>query len=858
MTQTDRILSNIGAIRTLLENFPMGLFDKDGKTYTSAFEFIMDVLRCCGINDQELISYIIGKIYGFEGKPGYTINGLYEKIKRGDINVDMQNQFISGLETSIKAILMALFTSIYTCSALPILPNKVFDYDDLGYFMTNNVSIITRRNQNNDRNYKLKIPVSTIDIMGMLSISPTTSDGSLYYLTDGHDVYYHKEYIDSSWTITQSRLVNAGELYSGHANTYDSEYLIYFGYEFPNGFFTVKKYDIAHGTTDIAPAPTDLLVNIDYLEANTDAAKTKSVLIPRGESSVDLFALQNCVRVGDDFYPTKILGMTINGNAQGCEVGNSDDGLSWAYLTTTNGDVGRWETNGAPIDIDMFGHSKSGETSVKVLVADVTDNYMCEVEQSATIITYKSVESGVNKDVAIRYAYVPEYVYEEDPDDIVCYEGMNPNLVYRAYDMNAFIWYCYNRFNIANQEEENHLMWDSRISASKNGIIRSNGTEWNRWYSSKSAEGKEFEYISNPESEVLYPIIQVERYNDSELLVRIPAQRYYAPRKREEIYNGTYDGTGHYFNASVYRFDWEYLKNIQILNPKLLLVRLIEHLIGLSLDAASNLKFNVTQKRIEAVLSKAVKSIITANDMEVEDCWKSFSNEDYNDLLEEILLSRYTASKTNGESSRIRTYDINDYVNQLDQISQNVTSQGTTTMITKTVTNVMMTDGSEESTEYGFEYGFDSNMLSKLIWAVVMPIVESLFTPQVMLLMMINFQLLGVVNIDNAFGNDFTKILNLLINKLLGLVKSIVLYIKDKIIALLLELFNKIITPILTNMALMLYLEMITDWLVILLNAVKCIPMLFGGLNKPIGYIEDVDYADIVNEQNVPESTSEC
>ena len=288
------------------------------------------------------------------------------------------------------------------------------------------------------------------------------------------------------------------------------------------------------------------------------------------------------------------------------------------------------------------------------------------------------------------------------------------------------------------------------------------------------------------------------------------------------------------------------------------MVRLIEHLIGLSLDAASNLKFNVTQKRIEAVLSKAVKSIITANDMEVEDCWKSFSNEDYNNLLEEILLSRYTASKTNGESSRIRTYDINDYVNQLDQISQNVTSQGTTTMITKTVTNVMMTDGSEESTEYGFEYGFDSNMLSKLIWAVVMPIVESLFTPQVMLLMMINFQLLGVVNIDNAFGNDFTKILNLLINKLLGLVKSIVLYIKDKIIALLLELFNNIITPILTNMALMLYLEMITDWLVILLNAVKCIPMLFGGLNKPIGYIEDVDYADIVNEQNVPESTSEC
>ena len=849
MTQTDRILSNIGAIKTLLENFPMGLFERDGKTYTSSFEFIMDVLRSCGISDQTLISYIIGKIYGFEGQAGYTINGLYESVKRGEINVDMQNPFILGLETSIKSILMALFTSIYTCSALPILPNRVFDYDSLPGFMDYNVEALTRRSTYNDSNFKMKIPISTIDMIGMLSISPTTSEGSLYYLTNGHDNYYKKESTFHETPYTQYNVnVSSGESYSAKVSTYDSEYALEFKYEFGYMLFETSNGRVV---------PTDLTVNVDYLYGDMDATITATFIIPKNESSSNESFIQTKRIHGNDEYPTEILGITINGNKKGCEVGNQDDGLGWCYLTYGNS-IYNWD--GVPINSNFFGESRSENTRIAVKVAESDITTDVESIMSSYTYSYKSIKAPTDDEVtrAIRYTYIPNQVYENDPDIIVCFEGMNPNLVYQAYDMNAFIWYCYNRNNVSNQIEQNHLMWDSRISASKNGLIRSGG-QWNVWYNSKAQEGDELEYNENRCSDVIYPIIQIEKYNEYELLVRIPSQRYFLPNKRKEMYDGTYEPGKTYFNASIYKFDWDYLKNIQILNPKLLLVRLVENLIGFTMDVASSVQFNVNKKRIEAVLSKAVKSIITANDMEIEDCWKSFSNEDYNDLLDEMLLSRYTSSKTNLDSSNIRVYDVNEYINQLDKISSSVTSQGTKTMITKTVTNIMMTDGSEKTTEYSFDYGFDSNMLSRLIWAVVMPIVESLFTPQVMLLMMINFQLLGIVNVDGSIGNDFTKVLNLLLNKILGLVKSIVIYIKDKIISLLLELFNEVITPLLTNMMLMLYLEMITDWLVILLNAVRCIPLMLGiDRTKPIGYIEDVDYADIVNEQTIPESSSEC
>ena len=59
-------------------------------------------------------------------------------------------------------------------------------------------------------------------------------------------------------------------------------------------------------------------------------------------------------------------------------------------------------------------------------------------------------------------------------------------------------------------------------------------------------------------------------------------------------------------------------------------------------------------------------------------------------------------------------------------------------------------------------------------------------------------------------------------------------------------------------MMLMLYLEMITDWLIILLDAVKCIPLMLGITVVKDGRIDEVDYADIVNNQSIPESSSEC
>ena len=128
MAQTDKVLGTISAINTFLENFPMSILDMmHGKVYTSVFDFIVDVLAACGVDINEIISFLLEKIYGLEETITGGITNFYETLQNGSLQIDDQNDFLEGLEYSIKGILMSLLSSIFTCSALPVLPNKMFD-----------------------------------------------------------------------------------------------------------------------------------------------------------------------------------------------------------------------------------------------------------------------------------------------------------------------------------------------------------------------------------------------------------------------------------------------------------------------------------------------------------------------------------------------------------------------------------------------------------------------------------------------------------------------------------------------------------------------------------------------------------
>ena len=845
---TERIFGQISAMQTLLENFPMNIFKNKSKNYNSAFDFIIDVLYACGVDTNQIITTILEKIYGVEGLAGSSIDGLLERIKYGNFEVNTQNPFMQKIEESIKIILMGLFTSIFTCSALPILPNKVFDRNDFNVQISGTTEYLMSDSIINQLE-GMVIPVKTIDLMGMLSISPTSYDGHLYYLTEGKNKYYNKIEKIEKTIVDVEKTIHPGETYQKKDFKYDFEYPL---------TISATSQSVQFILTD------DQFIN--YHKPYVDLKIVASVLYEDGAGDLYGTILADdtggTVTISSPKTITSIVGVIINGREKEGTVTFNMQGVEkqgHIYLDKNHSSI----ENGINESINWGTSTLATALELRTFTATTEMHQIVQEEVEETKLSYIEIEkseipSGTE---IVRKTTVPLNVNEESPEYIVSFQGENPNLLYRTYDMNAFIWYALNRGESQTQIGKNQMMWDSRVFASKNSITRNTSEEWNDWYNSKQTEGAEFFYQGTPLNEFMYPIIQLEPNgaNKRNLLIHIPSQKYFLPQNRQRYENGE-EGNLFAMNSSIYSYDWDYLKNIRILNPKILLSKLVENLFGFTLRATNSFNFNFVENLIRGKMSSAVKNIIEANDLEVEDCYKVFSNEDFDELLNDMLLQRYSA--TYSKDGNARTFDLDSYINKIDKINDKIQTEGTTTSLTRLVTEITVDPSEESYMDYGFDYGYnmDGGILKNLLFAITMPIIESLFTPQVMLLVVINFELMGVTRLDSFLGNDLSTILNLFFNKILGLTKSIILFIKDKIVEILMDLFYSYVKPLIENWLNVLLLERLEYWLDVLYSAINCLPtmMITIGPGQIINEIDDVDYADIVTPQNIPESKSEC
>ena len=857
MTPTDRVLGQLAAIQTFIENFPMSILDMmHGKTYTSIFDFLIDVLNACGVNTNEIIDYLLSEIYGVEASINGNIDGFYEQIKNGEIELEEQNEFMESLEMGIKGVFMALLSSIFTCSAIPILPNKVFDKPNPDSFS----------GKTNTLGYDLLfrqsfapfiVPTSIIDPMGLLTVSPTSEDGRLFYDIQGRDVYYKKEYVETTQIIEET--ITATETKTVTVTEYEEKDV--YEKQIPLKLSAKTVYD--KSSEDINTfilenaVKYDILIKINYSPYNTKAQLTWEGIIKAGQTTTDRKWL--CSPVDLLGQRTIINSITINGS-NGIDGGDK----KWVYLSRKGWD--KWSNNG--LDSIKWGSENTiTETIETTREETVTENKPVTTQREVIVNVLNYVQcqyEDIIEDNLVRVDFVPkqEDVLLDSPDFIVHYEGLNPNTLYKTMDMNAFMWYALHKGMKNPQVEYNHMMWDSRISAAKEGNGRKSASEWNEWYNSKKEDNGEFKYHNSvvTDKSPIYPIIQLEPQGMAENLLRIhiPSQTYWMPKIREGNLGLIDKSPRVASNASIYKFNWDYLTNIRILQPKLLLVGLCESLLGFTLSTISSVNINLTKKIIEAKLSSAIKSVIEANDMEVEDCYTTFSNDEVNAMMEEMLLARYNATTYGGETSTVRVHDTQKYIDMLDKVNANTSVEGNISQIKKLITEVTVDPGTEGSIEYGLQVTTDGNLLKKLLWAIAMPILMSIFTPQVLLLLYINFELMGITRMDEFAGNDFTKVLNLLMNKIFGLVKSILLFIKDKIVELLLKIFYKVIKEILIKYELLLLLERLNYWLTILKAALNCLPQFKFIRNKPVGYLDNVDYADIIGTQDTPEATKNC
>jgi len=885
-TETEKILGTIGAMETFIENFPMNILDSKKPTNLKcAFDFILKILAICGVDINEIIERILEKVFDVRTTIEGGIESVYQTIMELDINE--QSKFMEGIEYAVKGVLMSLLTSIFSCSVIPILPDKYFD--------TSKEDNRFDAFRDYIKNYpdKLRFTTDSLDLFGMLDVNPFSKEGQLYYRIENNDLFFgKKEYVESK-TIDVSagyeeKSMQTCSLYIDFGESHE-EYV-------EQTFVMTQSGDTSEYVTDsllfrlTKPVYEDLNIEIVYFidgpsTSSQPGLQTMTVTIPKGETQSESFSLSPFTYgyESPNGYRDSIFDFVLSSTISLVDGWELTDGENYVPCTQKECIAGEdfvfldyekslpvinfWLSRNNASMSQTFLTNRAYEIDTPEIRREITE----EITVTASTYQYERLDGrpDVDDNEIQRYNAIPTSATTNSPEYIVIHNGIDESTLYKTNDMNAFLWYVLHKSRPTTQTEKNKSMWDSRNSAKRIGIERNSPRLWNVWYNSKKTDEEEFKFFSNDDQEIpfnnkeeqnktLYPILQCNRMYPSSngLMVEIPAQKYFKPKAQASDNTNIYNLIR--TNSTIYEFNWQYLDNIQIFKPKLILFGMFDALLNGAISLAMSVKPNFKKEETKAKLSKAIIKYIEAVDTETEDCFFTFSNDEFNDMLEDMLLSKFNATFTPGPNKTIKQHNITEYFNSIDKINPSSEQGGSVQSIMKTITDVSATNAQDGVIDYGLTLEYDDSWWKAIIQSLAMSLIESILTPQVILLILINFRMMGITSSEDFLVPDQNKIIALVINKILGIIKSIINLIKDKILEILLELVYEKLIPMITKYMVVISLEKIQMWIDLLTDTLNCLMTINIGSNRVLTQIDDVNYADIVKPITLPESILEC
>lgn len=404
----------------------------------------------------------------------------------------------------------------------------------------------------------------------------------------------------------------------------------------------------------------------------------------------------------------------------------------------------------------------------------------------------------------------------ESGKNFYCVESsLTPTTTYQSYDLNVFLWYVLNFGNTINDNEREKMIWDNRIEIKENDLEDD------------------------------------EKFN----ILHFNCSKFLGKKELNILFDGErYDK----LSSTIYRFNQDYLNSVKLFSPKLILTNIVETLMNKPLEFSLDIHYSFNAQLIEAQVSQIIKNIIDEEEQAATDCYFSFSNEEYDNLMEETELRKYKAVKTNGDVKPAATVDVKDILKQLDEVNSAATSHERVATITKFLYDLAATPAKDASIEYqqSLDCSVNKQWLYDIISSIVMPIAKSLFSPKVLMVFVVNFSLLGLIDL-NEFKSSSNKLMDLIYTKLIATIKSVITFVKDLIIQYFCQIIADKLKELIETGVLLMVQEKLLYWTKLLTEAMACLPDVNLAFNRQnvLTAIDDVNYADIVPVQNKPESS---
>ena len=299
----------------------------------------------------------------------------------------------------------------------------------------------------------------------------------------------------------------------------------------------------------------------------------------------------------------------------------------------------------------------------------------------------------------------------------------------------------------------------------------------------------------------------------------------------------------YYYRRTLVEFNTDYVMSLKLFDPKVVTAQLLDSLMGLL-----NIDLNLTYKQmlIKNEVKKMVQMIVETDDTVVSDCFFTFTNDDYNAMLEKAELNRAKLFSINGEQNTTTTIDPKEILRSLNELDDSAIQSGDTTVIEHALTeisgNITTMDAREgDAINFGARMNFIENLMNNLAYVIT----SAVLSPKVYLLILINLEILGKDTNFNLEG---------FIGQFKQLIASEIRTIRDQLINYLVVNLKPILDNIATEITVKIGLEQAQYYYRLMKKIINC----FKRKGTTLDFtIDRVEHADIITEEQTPKN-AEC
>lgn len=321
-----------------------------------------------------------------------------------------------------------------------------------------------------------------------------------------------------------------------------------------------------------------------------------------------------------------------------------------------------------------------------------------------------------------------------------------------------------------------------------------------------------------------------------QLDINIKTNQYeFLPYDEHDITEALYEC---YPGLTVYEFNYDFIMGMQLFDPKTIAIQLMQIGLGVGVGVNVGLKTNKTETAYQMRVSEIIKEIIESDAYEASDCFFKFSNEKYEKLLNDAEIKRaqgYAFADTSNKMVNVNAKEVFAILNEFDD---NATLQENEDVFKRAINSVTATITDEVFPEE--KYNVELNILYNLIKALVMAILDVLLSPKLMLLFEVNKTLMQ--------GSNETLDMEELMMMLSGLIKQLVIEIRDMILQMIMDWVMQLIGEIVDKLKSLLLEEQFrfyTDLIKKLIEECSFNFPLFGKRKLLDSQLDLVNYADI-------------